>query len=137
MHPAFPLKIHLPEPGAYPQTVYADYVPGSDPPAYTVNGEPCAIDVTIPDDLAAVGYYWHGSLLCRTGDQGGGIATCTYPVPGWPSEREDCFTVARGSERHRAEWAAQRVAERVARVTKTKAPKADAPAPAVAQMELF
>jgi hypothetical protein len=136
-HPAFPLRLHLPLPGAYPQTVYAEYVPGSSPPAYTVNGEPCAVEVQIPDDLAALGYFWHGSLLCKPGDQSGGICTATYPPPGWPSPRENCFELARESERRRAEWAAQRVAERVAKATKTKVPRPTPAAPELAQQELF
>lgn len=63
---------------------------------------------------------------------------------GWPSEREDCFTLARQSERRRAEWHAQRVATAVAKATKTKTKlpkptKQEAPAslPAAVQMELF
>ena len=33
----FPLKIQLPEPNNYPGTVYAEYVPNSDPPAYRLD----------------------------------------------------------------------------------------------------
>lgn len=141
-HPTYPLKLHLPEPGNYPHTVYAEYVPGSSPPAYRLDpiGMNLPIDVVIPDDLAALGYYWHGSLLTRA-DQPGGISTAAYPPPSWPSEREDCFTLARQSEHRRAGWRVREVAERVAKVTKTKPPKApkDAPAPVpeLAQQELF
>jgi hypothetical protein len=139
-HPAYPLVVELPELGNYPHSVRALYVPGSSPPQYTVHGEPCAIDVVIPDDLAAAGWYWLGSLLCWPESdplRPQGIATCTYPPPGWCDDRETCFDLARQSERHRAEWRERRVAERVAKVTKQKPPKADAPAPAAVQMELF
>jgi len=48
---AFPLAVALPS-GAH-----ADHVAGtSDPPEYTIAGEPIELDVTIPDDLLAAGW---------------------------------------------------------------------------------
>lgn len=125
-HPCYPLVIQLPDIGNYPNSVRAEYVPGSTPPAYTVNGEPCAIDVVIPDDLAAAGWFWGGSCLSWPSSDPlrlVSIATCTYPPPGWTSERDDCFTVARQGEQYRAERHERAVAERVAKATKTKRPK--------------
>lgn len=146
-HPTYPLLIELPEPGNYPHIVRAHYVPGSSPPAYRLDaiGMDLPIDVVIPDDLAAAGWYWHGSCLAWPASdplRPMAISTATYPPPGWPSTREDCFTLARESERRRAEWAAERVAERVAQVTKAPKPKKTkrdipAPTPAAVQMELF
>lgn len=53
----YPLTIALPD------GKRAEYVAGSRPPRYTIDGQACAIDVTIPDDLAAV-WFWHGTWLC-------------------------------------------------------------------------
>lgn len=93
MHP-IPLQLRL------PGGIVADYVAQSGPPAYTVDGgEPIAVDVVIPDDLAERGWHWHGSFLyCDGGDPCHPvfISTDTYAPPGFPSNRADCFTVARG-----------------------------------------
>lgn len=53
----YPLQLCLPDGRR------ADLVPGSRPARYTIEGEPCDIDVTIPPDLAAV-WFWVGSWLC-------------------------------------------------------------------------
>jgi hypothetical protein len=113
----------------------------SDPPQYELrDGTPVDLDVQIPDDLAAAGWIWHGSLLhWPTSDplRGVGITTDLHPPPGWPSPRDDCFTVARRMDQHRAEYQEQRIAARVAKATKAPKAKKDAPAPAAVQMELF
>ncbi len=112
----------------------------SSPPQYERrDGTTVALDVTIPDDLLAAGWAWHGSTLIDGPIVGGHIAitTCTYPPPGWPSARGSCFDCARRFEQLRAERHARRVAERVALATKAPKPKNDAPAPAAVQMELF
>jgi hypothetical protein len=136
--------VELPEPGNYPHTVCAEYVPGSSLPAYTLNGDPVAIDVAIPDDLAAAGWFWFGSCLAWPASDpqwAMAISTATYPPPGWTCEREDCFTLARQSERRRAEWRDQRITTAVAKATKTKAKQlkhdTPVPTPAAVQMELF
>jgi hypothetical protein len=71
---------------ALPGGVRAEYVAGSRPAKYTIDGAPCEIDVTIPDDLAT-GWYWSGSFLYQPWperDDGPGVAisTGTYGVPG-------------------------------------------------------
>lgn len=135
---AYPLQLWLP--GEYPNCVTADYVPGSSPPAYTIDGEPCAIDVQIPADLLAAGWCWHGATLrwSETPESCGiAIVTSAYPPPGWPSTRGSCFDCAREFERLRSESEQRRIAERVAKATKTKLPKKDAPAPEAVQLELF
>ncbi len=96
---------------ALPGGVLAEYVAGSDPPRYAVGGEPVAVDVTIPDDLVATGWHWYGSFLHVAGDYPLFVATNTYPPPGWPGDRRDCFAVARAfdlSERPAAPEAAPR-----------------------------
>lgn len=98
-HPTFPLVIELPEPGNYPHIVRAHYVPASDPPAYRLDliGMDLPIDVAIPDDLAAAGWFWFGS--CLTWAEGNfeyGIHTLVCPPPGWLYlPRENCFEAAR------------------------------------------
>lgn len=84
---------------ALPGGVLAEYVAGSDPPQYALDGAPIAVDVTIPDDLAALGWRWEGSFFCCDGGdplRPVFVATNTYPPPGWPCDRRDCFEVARG-----------------------------------------
>lgn len=84
---------------ALPGGVLAAHVAGSDPPCYTVAGKPIAVDVRIPADLAALGWCWLGSFLCCDGGdplRPVMVSTNTYPPPGWPCERRDCFTVACG-----------------------------------------
>jgi len=87
--PAIPLALAL------PLGILAEYVAGSDPPQYTVDGELTAIDVRIPEDLRALGWHWYGSYLHVAGDYPVLVATNTYPPPGWPCDQRDCFTVAR------------------------------------------
>lgn len=108
-----------------PGGVIADYVPESDPPAYTVGGEPIAVDVLIPDDLARAGWFWFGSFLSKPYQNGVGISisTATFPTPGWPCDRQTCFDAAREIERVRAEHEAARLARPV-KPTKTKKAKA-------------
>ena len=78
---AYPLELHL------PGGMRAQLVPGSRPPVYTIDGAPTAIDVTIPEELAAAGWCWHGSTLFQpwagAGDGPGvAITTCTFGVAG-------------------------------------------------------
>lgn len=92
---AYPLELHL------PSGIRAQLVAGSRPPKYTVDGQPIEVDVTIPDDLAAAGWIWHGSFLYqpypgREDGPGVGIATCTFGVEG-------SFEGARRFEAKRAE----------------------------------
>lgn len=86
---AHPLIIHLPD-----QTI-AELVAGTHPPRYQLGKEALAIDVTIPEDLIATGWYWSGSFLCQPHPPGmaPGMAPGTNPgiciitsiagPPGW------------------------------------------------------
>lgn len=141
-HRLYPLVVVLPDPGNYPHIVRAEYVPNSNPPAYRLDpiGMDLPITVTIPKDLVAAGWYWHGSTLAWPASdplRPMAISTATYPPPGWPAERENCFELARGTESRRAEWRERAVVERVAKATKTKLPKAGTPVAEAVQMELF
>lgn len=69
---AWPLTLALPDGRR------ADLVPGSRPARYAIDDQPCDIDVTIPEDLAAV-WFWHGSWLC---DGAIRIYTGTFGVAG-------------------------------------------------------
>lgn len=113
----------------------------SNPPVYELrDGTTVALDVAIPDDLAAAGWFWHGSALHWPADDPQrtiGITTDLHPPPPYPSERDDCFTVARRFEAIRAERHEQHVAERVRKATKAPKLKKDAPATAAVQLELF
>lgn len=60
-----------------PGGIRAEYVAGSRPARYEIEGEPCDLDVTIPEDLA--GWTWHGSFLS---DGHVGIFTGTFGVSG-------------------------------------------------------
>jgi hypothetical protein len=131
---AWPLALALPD------GITAEYVPNTRPPRYTIDGEPTTIDVTIPDDLAAAGWIWHGTTLRWPASdplRGIAIVTCSYPPPGYPSIRGTCFDIARQFEAGRHRRAEQRIAERVAIVTKAPKPKKDAPVAEAVQMELF
>lgn len=123
-HPAYPLVLVL------PNGIRAEYHDG----AYWIDGEPTALDVAIPDELVAAGWYWHGSVLRQPaidGDElrGIGICTSTFGVEG-------AFAAAREIQRVRAEREAARIAERVAVATKRPRAKRGAVAEAV-QRELF
>jgi hypothetical protein len=91
---AYPLVLAL------PNGVRAQLVDDSglvDAPRYEIDGELTDIDVMIPPDLAER-WFWHGSFLTmRTHPAQCGIciATSTYPPPGWPAPRHDCFESAR------------------------------------------
>jgi hypothetical protein len=134
----YPLEIALPD------GKRAEYVQGSRPPRYTVDGEPTAIDVTIPDELAQSGWYWSGSFLYqpwpepRTEAQGRGpgvaISTGTFGPPGYPCDRQTCFAAAYELERLRVEVAA-RPAKKVKAGKKTAAVVAE-PELVAEQMEL-
>jgi hypothetical protein len=142
MMQAWPLVIELPEMGNYPHCIRAEYVPGSSPPAYTIDGAPVAIEVVIPEDLAMAGWFWFGSSLAWPASdpqRAMAISTATYPPPGWASERENCFELARQSERRRAEWHQQREDSRAAKATKAKPKpiKQSVPLIAAVQMELL
>lgn len=99
-----------------PATLYlpdgpADLVPGSfehGQPCYERDGQAIDVDVMIPDDLLAAGWYWSGSMLCNSWSNETGIciSTGTYPPPPVPSSRGDCYTIAREYDRRRAELAA-------------------------------
>jgi len=72
---------------ALPDGRCAEYVAGTRPARYTIDGAPCDVDVTIPDDLAATGWYWSGSFLYqpwaeRADGPGVGIFTGTFGLPG-------------------------------------------------------
>lgn len=101
-----PLEIHLPD------GKRACYIPGTRPPKYMVDGQPTDIDVSIPDDLAALGWIWHGSTLFQphAGSDGPGVAitTCTYGFPGYADARGTCFDAARTMQRIHVEHEAQR-----------------------------
>jgi hypothetical protein len=89
-----PLQLHLPD------GIIAQYVPGSAPPAYMLGpiGMEIPVDVVIPEDLAAAGWYWHGSTLAWNGGDPLcpiGISTVVYPPPGWLSASRNCFEAAR------------------------------------------
>lgn len=120
------------------------------PPQYERrDGTTIEIDVAIPDDLAAAGWYWFGSVLrWPAGDlRGIGILTSCYPPPPIKSERGSCFDCAREFERLRAEGEDRRIQVAVAKATKTKLPKraskhtanaaSESQVRALAQMELF
>jgi hypothetical protein len=78
------------------------------------------IDVTIPDDLAAAGWHWHGSALAHR-DGLLFIHTSAYPLPGDPSDRPSCFDVARESNARAIAFAAAR-AERAVAPAKRRRP---------------
>jgi len=69
-------------------------------PQYERDGQLLDVDVTIPDDLVAAGWIWHGSTLYRRepGDElrGVGVDTRTFPPP-------QCFEQARAINQMRAE----------------------------------
>jgi hypothetical protein len=89
-----PVQLHLPD------GILAEYISGSNPPAYRLGSSEIAIpvDVIIPEDLAAAGWYWHGSMLAWSGDDRRGpisISTAIFPPPGWLSAGRNCFEWAR------------------------------------------
>ena len=94
----------------------------------------------IPPDLAATGWVWvrdflHQPYPERPDGPGVSISTATFPLPGTPAPRGDCFTQARTLDRLHAEHEARRAVEaaqpkRPARRPKPRAAEqADAPAP--------
>lgn len=134
----YPIEIALPD------GKRAQYVAGSRPPKYTVDGELTAIDVTIPDELEASGWYWSGSFLYqpwpepRTAEQGRGpgvaISTGTFGPPGYPCDRQTCFDSAREMERLRVELAA--LPKKKIKASKKKIAIPDVPIVAVPEPEL-
>lgn len=108
----YPIELHLLD------GQRAQYVPGSRPARYTVDGQACDIDVTIPDDLAALGWIWHGSTLFQphVGSDGPGVAitTCTYGLPGYADARGTCFDAARNMQRIHTEHEARRAGKVIA-----------------------
>ncbi len=109
------------------------------PPQYEQrDGTTVDLDVQIPDDLAAAGWHWFGSVL-QLGQMGGpciAITTALHPPPGLNDGRRTCFEVARSMEAHRAAHQEEMIAARVAKITKApKRPKRDAPA--AVQLELL
>jgi hypothetical protein len=115
---------------ALPDGRRAEYVAGTRPARYTIDGALCAIDVTIPDDLVATGWYWSGSFLYqpwpgpRTEAEGRGpgvaIATCTFPPPGYVSDRKTCFEAAYEMEAKRGELSAALAARPAKKVKASK-----------------
>jgi L-rhamnose isomerase len=103
---AIPLEIDLP--GGPAQLVPGSYEAGR--PRYERDGVEIDIDVTIPDDLVATGWCWHGSSLYQSAPAPGrisvGIHTGTNPPPG-------IFDIARHFDANRAramaEWQAKPV----------------------------
>lgn len=101
-----------------PGGLRAAYVPQSDPPRYTLNGEPLAVDVVIPDDLARAGWFWLGSRLMQRYEASdvapawASIDTEVFPPPGWPGAGRTCFDVARETGRVWAEVRPARKARR-------------------------
>jgi hypothetical protein len=96
-----PLQLHLPD------GIIAEYIPGSEPPAYRLDpiGMAIPVDVIIPEDLAATGWYWHGSTLAWNGGDPlcpSCISTAVYPPPGWLSAGRNCFESARSAEQAHA-----------------------------------
>jgi len=117
---SFPLALAL------PNGVRAQFVPGlaaSGAPIYEIDGVVTAIDVRIPDDLAA-NWYWNGSWLA---ERSGGIQidTGSFPPPGWPAVRHDCFTSARIIEATSAAIKADFAEAKLRRTKKTKRPVRD------------
>lgn len=97
----YPLMINLPDGRR------AEYVAGSRPARYTIDGELSDIDATIPDDLLATGWYWSGSFLFqpwpeRPDGPGVAISTGTYGLA-------ETFEMARRMNAKRAELLALRV----------------------------
>lgn len=121
--PAYPLCLNLPHGDAL-------LIPGSaerGQPQYERDGLPLVVDVTIPDDLAPL-FYWWGSFLALT--QGSVmIATITYP-PNGEDGRATCYDQARKYLERRAELRAARAAERPKKTKRPPLPKG------VRQMEL-
>lgn len=100
-HQTPPIALYLPD------GLVAAYVPQSEPPAYRMDeiGADLPVDVTIPEDLVAVGWYWHGSLLAWNGGDAlrpVGIYTGTFPPPGWGGALTTCFDAAREMDKGRA-----------------------------------
>lgn len=113
-----PLELSLPD-------GRATLVPGSlqdGQPQYERDGQVLDVDVTIPTDLVAAGWLWHGSVLYRPepGDdlRGVGVDTRTFPPP-------QCYEQARAIEQARAELdGAIRPAPAKAKRQRTAAPAA-------------
>lgn len=94
MMTAWPAALRLPVAGGYVTAVAA----AGRPIRYTVEGEIVDIDVNIPDDLLAAGWFWHGGCLCRHAGILIGISSALIPPPGWRSGT-DIFEAARVYER--------------------------------------
>lgn len=123
---------------ALPGGIVAEYVAESDPPAYTVNGAPIAVNVVIPDDLTREGWYWFGSFLRQPWpDRDDGpsvcISTSTYPPPGWSSDRPDIFTQARVLDAYRLSFQTELAARPAKQARKVKNVKQPAGAPTLHQ----
>lgn len=110
----------------------AELIPGTR--IYTIDGVPTWLDVTIPSDLAASGWFWNGAFLSLQGAKPGacGISICptTSPPPFWnvardgrvlvPGQFACCFLVARYLDVAHVEFGAQRIARLAATAMKTK-----------------
>lgn len=83
---AYPVELILPNGRA--QLVVGSAVDGR--PRYLLGGVPIDVDVEIPEDLVARGWFWWGSFLhqqLRPDGCGISIDTGTYPPPGWVGEK--------------------------------------------------
>lgn len=89
---AIPLTFSLPDGPA--RLVPGSFEKGA--PRYERDGQPIDVDVTIPSDLEASGWIWHGSFLRKPGAVGIAICTATFPPP-------RCFDNARELDRLEAE----------------------------------
>lgn len=102
---------------AYPVELILPYgrarlVPGM--AVYVMDGLPIDVDVEVPEDLAARGWFWWGSELYQRlvpGGPGISIATGTYPPPGIEAPRGTCFDAARVVEVTHASIVAMRQVE--------------------------
>jgi hypothetical protein len=112
-HDAYPAALTLPGGTAH-------LVPGM--AVYLLDGVPIDVDVTIPDDLAYLGWFWWGSRLAQQRDDerlpGISIDTGTYPPPGVPALRGTCFDAARKIEETRARMTAEREAAALRKAAK-------------------
>lgn len=147
-HPVYPLVIPLPD-GTEARVRITHIVEVNDkgeetltqlvqsPPQYERrDGTTVDLDVQIPDDLAAAGWYWHGSTLALDGGLLR-IGTETYPPPGWPAPQGTCFDIARRYEVKHSELEAARLARQTpATRVRRLVPKQPAGASVVEQLAM-
>lgn len=144
-HTTYPVSIPLPN-GLRAELVYA--LPLHDPPVYAIDGVPVWLDVTVPADLRASGWFWNGALLTLQNAQCDiHICTASSPPPLWNVARDGrilvpglwpcCFVVARFLNVRQREFGERRVAELAAKAAKMKrAPAVRRPVAVQTMMEL-